>query len=210
MLTHMNIRAEGFVRPLQRGDIVSGGGEIVATLTTAGAGTLTGALLANTILSRTGPGGPVADTVDTADAIVAALGTDVVSGDSYRLRYINNTAFAITVTGVTGVTVTNGVVNASSVKDFLITLDNATRASVTTGTTTNGSAVIIGMSAAATALITPGQLIVGTGIPANATVLAVNPGVGVTISANATATGSLVSLTFNPKVTVLGLGQGLL
>jgi hypothetical protein len=54
------------------------------------------------------------------------------------------------------------------------------------------------------------MLVTGTGIPASATVLSVQPGVGFTLSANATATNNPVALTFSPRYTVLGLGQGLL
>jgi hypothetical protein len=198
----------GFQRRQSQGDL-AGAAEVVSTLTTAGAGALTGAILATNILSRTGPGGAVADTTDTAANIITAIGNGQ-AGDTWRLRYINNVAFALTVTGVTGVTVTNGVVNASSVKDFLLTLTNATPSSVAVGTTTNASAAVTGMTAAQTALISPGQLVSGTGIAGGTTVLAVNPGVGVTLSANATTTGTLVALTFSPTVTVLGLGQMLL
>lgn len=200
-----------FQRRVAQGDVMAGA-ELVGTLTTAGAGALTGALLANNILSRTGPGGAVADTVDSATNIINAIsGSNLPqAGDTWRLRYINNVGFAITVTGVTGVTVTNGVVNASSVKEFLLTVVNATPASVAVANTVNASAVITGMTAAQTALISPGQAVAGAGIPAGATVLSVQSGVGVTLSANATATAVLVALTFTPVVSILGLGQGLL
>lgn len=201
----------GMERKQQIGDLVAGG-EIVGVLTTVGAGALTGALLANTILSRTGPVGAVADTVGTADTIVSAFsGSGPANvGDTWRLRYINNVAFAITVTGVTGVTVTNGVVNASSVKDFVITITNATPASIQVASTTNASAIVTGMTLAQTSAVSVGQLVSGTGISGGTTVIAVNPGVGVTLSANATATNAAVALTFSPTVTILGAGQGLL
>lgn len=205
------IYAGSLQRKQQVGDILAGG-EIVGTLTTVGAGTLTAALLANTVLSRTGPVGAVADTVDTATAIVNALtGMDPPNvGDTYRLRYVNNVAFAITVTGVTGVTVTNGIVNASSVKDFLITITNATIASIQVASITNASATVTGMTLAQTTAVSVGQLVTGTGISGGTTVIAVNPGVGVTLSANATATNATAALTFSPTVTILGIGQGLL
>lgn len=201
----------GMERKQSIGDLVAGG-EIVVTLTTVGAGTLTGALLANTVISRTGPVGAVADTVDTPGAIItAASGSGPANvGDTWRLRYINNVAFAITVTGVTGVTVTNGVVNASSVKDFLITLTNATPSSVQVASITNASPTVTGMTLAQTSAVSVGQLVTGTGIAGSTTVIGVNPGVGVTLSANATATNASASLTFNPTVTILGAGQGLL
>ena len=59
------------------------------------------------------PAGAVADTLDTAHNIIAAV-PGANTGDSWRVRYINNVAFAITWTGVTGVTVVNGIVTAIS------------------------------------------------------------------------------------------------
>ncbi len=211
MVARNTVYDNGMERKQAIGDLVAGG-EIVGTLTTAGAGALTGALLANTILSRTGPVGAVADTVGTADSIITAAGGagQVNVGDTWRLRYINNVAFAITVTGVTGVTVTNGVVNASSVKDFLITATNATSASTQVANTVNATTAVTGMTLAQTTAISVGQLVSGTGIAGGTTVTAVIPGVGVTLSANATATNTGVALTFSPTVTLLGLGQGLL
>ena len=198
----------GMQRTIARGDLL-GAAETLTALTTAGAGALTGAILNSNIINRTGPGGAVADTLDTAPAIIAAIGT-VNHGDSWRIRYINTVAFAITWTGVTGVTVTNGIVNASSVKDFLMTIVNATAQSIAACSLTNTSAIVTGMTAAQTAAISPGQLVTGTGITGGTTVLSVQPGIGFTLSANATATGSLVAVTFNPVVTCVGLGQGLL
>lgn len=58
--------------------------------------------------------------------------------------------------------------------------------------TTSASAVVTDTGALASDLNKP---VTGTGVPANAYVLAVNPGVGFTLSAPATATGSGVSLT---------------
>lgn len=205
----------GFERAINQGDI-PGGAEINNNLTTAGAGALTGTLLAGSILYRTGPTGAVADTTDTAANIIAALvspGQNVQAGTSYRLRYVNTVAFAITLTAGAGVTlfgVGTATINASSVKDFLVTLNNTTPQSISTATTTNGSAVVTGMTAAQTAALSVGQNVAGTGIAGSTTVIGVQPGVGVTLSANATATNSLVALTFTPAVTIQGLGQGLL
>lgn len=207
-LLKMMTRDNGLMRQVSIGDLL-GASEILTALTTAGAGALTGALLANNILNRTGPAGAVADTVDTATNIINAV-PGAATGDSWRLRYLNNTGFAITVTGVTGVTVTNGIVNASSVKDFLIQLTSATPQSISTAATMNASALVTGMSLAATSLVTPGMLVTGAGVTGGTTVLSVQPGVGVTLSANATATAALVALTFNPVVSITGLGQGLI
>lgn len=211
MVARNTVYDNGLERKQSIGDLVAAG-EYLGALATVGAGALTAPLLANTLINRTGPVGAVADTVATADAIVAAASGSgpANNGDTWRIRYINNVAFAITVTGVTGVTVTGGTVNASSVKDFLLTIVNSTPASIAVGATTNTSPVITGLTLAQTSAISVGQLITGTGIPAAATVIAVNPGVGVTISANATATATLVALTFSPVVTIQGIGQMLL
>lgn len=200
--------------------------EQVQTLTTAGAGTVTAQMLLSGILSRTGPTGAVADTFPTASALIAALSANggyVGSGSlspggslspnaSFRVRYINNVAFALTATAPdTSCVVTSPTINASSVKDFLITIVNGTPLYIANScSTTNGSAVVTGLTQSQTMNITPGMLVTGTGIPGSTTVLSVQPGVGVTLSANATATNNPIALTFSPRYTVLGLGQGLL
>lgn len=204
------IRDNALQRPVSIGDLL-GASETIAALATAGAGTITGAILANNIINRTGPTGAVADTFDTATNIINALGGNAQQGDSWRVRYINTVAFALTLTAATGVTITgNAVINASSVKEFLVQITNATPASIVSAATTNGSAVITGMSLAQTSAITPGMLATGTGIAASATVLSVQPGVGVTLSGNSTATAAIVAVTFAPTVTITNLGQGLL
>lgn len=63
-----------------------------------------------------------------------------------------------------------------------------------TGTTTNGSAVITGVTNAVED-IQVGQYVFGTGIPANTTVLSVDSNTQITLSANATASAS-VSIRF--------------
>ena len=208
------------------GDVI-GAAEIIQNLTTASAGTLAAGLLLSGILNRTGPTGAYTDTTDTAQNIINALvagynyqttGVTGISGmvaaqpgTSVRLRYINTVAFAMTLAAGSGVTLAgNTGVNASSVKDYLIQVTNGTPTSVAAATTTNASNVITGMTQAQTAAVSVGQAVSGTGIPGGAVVASIQPGVGVTLSANATATGSLVALTFSPIVTITGLGQGLL
>lgn len=187
-----------------------GAKEVITTLTTAGAGALTGAILATNILNRTGPTGAVADTTGTATEIIAAI-PGAESGDSYRFKFINTVAYAITVTAGTGVTVTNGVVNASSVKDFLVQLKCATPAVVVPGcVTTNASKVITGMTAAQTATLGIGQLVTGTGIGASAKIVGIQHGVGITVDVNSSATATGITVTCAPEVVITGLGQGLL
>lgn len=211
-------------RAMAPGDVLNTQ-EVVQTLTTVGAGAVTAAMMLSGLLSRTGPTGAVADTLPTASSLVNALlpgggyvggGTStppgLMPGATYRLRYINNVAFAITLTAPdASVTVTSPVVNASSVKDVLIQIQNGTPLYIGNScSTTNGSAVVTGMSQAQTQNVTPGMLVTGAGIPGGTTVLSVQSGVGVTLSANATATATPVALTFSPRYSVLGIGQGLL
>jgi hypothetical protein len=213
-------------RQMFPGDVL-GGGELLAPLTTAGAGTLTAALLTSGIINRTGPAGGYTDTTDSAANIIAALianysfqqsptngissGNAVQPGLTFRMRFINTVAFAMTLAAGAGVTIAaNGNVNASSVKDYLLTVLNGTPAQTFAATQTNASAVITGLTQFQTSLLSVGMSVTGTNIPASTTVISVQQGVGVTLSANATASLSLNALAFTPSVSIIGLGQGLL
>lgn len=66
-----------------------------------------------------------------------------------------------------------------------------------TGTTTNGSPVVTGISS--TSLLVVGMATSGSGIPAGSTILSVDSGTQVTLSNNATA-GATTSLAFGPAV----------
>ena len=223
MLTRPVMFDNAQMRALLPGDVVVGG-EQISALTTAGAGTLTAALLIAGIIRRTGPAGVFNDTTDSAQNIINAIisayfvGTGAVSpagvpiGTTWRLRYSNTVAFAGTVVAGAGVTlgVNTATINASSVKDFLLTVLNGTPTQVYAATTTNASAVITGLTQAQTQNLSVGMVVSGTGIQAASTILSVQPGIGVTLSLNATATATLVALTFSPSVQIDGLGQGLL
>lgn len=213
----------GQPRVIGNGDLLANNEIIQALASSNAALQLTGAQVTSGILRRTLPAGNYADIFPAASDLIAALqsqayiGTGsytpvgVPDGTSFRLRYINTVAFTNTPTIGTGGTLGNSTaIAASSVKDYLITVTSGTPGSVVTGNTTNGSAVITNMNAGLLQYITAGQLITGTGIPAAATVLSVQPGVGVTISANATATNASVALTFGPSYRVDGIGQMLL
>ncbi len=210
------IQDGALVRQVTQGDILAGGETINATLTTAGAGTILGSQLTAGILSRSGPGGAFNDTTDTAANIIAAMlgglgNTGIQNGTTMRLSYINTVAFAMTLVAGTGVTLGSNVnCAASSVKDYLITVTNGTPTSVQVCNTTNASAVVTGMTQAQTSQLSVGQLVSGTGISGGTTVLSIQSGTGVTLSANATATNVTVALTFNPTVTINSLGQKLL
>lgn len=95
-------------------------------LTTAGAGTLTAALLAGRNITRSGPTGVFADTFDTAALIGAALGAGVngFGGASFLVTYYNTTAFVATLTAPAGGNFTlNGAsaaVPATSIAQLLV------------------------------------------------------------------------------------------
>ncbi len=213
-----------YVRNKLPGDVELAGESLAAVLTTVGAGTITAALLTAGILTRSGPVGAFIETTDTASNIInAMLGDNYVgtaqaagsggvdAGATFRLIYRNNEAFAMTLAAGTGVTLGANVnCAASSVKDYLITVTNGTPSSVAVADTTNASAVITSMTQEETNRVSIGQLVTGTGIQAGSTVVAINPGIGVTLSLAATATGSNVALTFSPTVRIDSLGQKLL
>jgi hypothetical protein len=214
-------------RILQQGD-VSGGAEYYNTNSTVGNGTLTANQLCANLLKRSGPTAAFTDTTDSAQNIINALignafigtgsyvaGTGgnagVQGGTTWRLRYINTVAFAMTLAAGTGVTiVANGNVNASSVKDYLITVTNGSAQQLFSANTTNGNNQITSLTQAQTNQLTIGMAVTGAGIPANTVVTGISPGSGVTINNNATATSTNVAVTFSPTLTIEGIGQGLL
>ena len=205
------------------GDLLSGA-EVILTNATVGSTVVTAAQLISGILNRSGSAGAFADTLPTATLLINALLSNtflgsgsygplgVLNGTTFRLRYINSVAFVDTITAPdTSVTLgANTAIAASSVKEFLITITNGTQAQLFAANQTNASAVITGLSALQTSMLTAGMLVTGTNIPASTLVLSVQPGVGVTLSANATATLSGNPLTFSPTYRIDSLGQMLL
>lgn len=215
MLSKAIIRDNGLFRTISQGDLVGAAEGVGSALATVGAGTLTAALLVTNFLTRTGPTGAYTDTTDTATNIIAALNgsNGVQIGDSYRFKFINTVAFAMTLAGGTGVTLVGGntAVNASSVKDYLVRITNATpAATIVAGNIDGTTAIITGLSLAATSAVSVGQGVTGTGIAANSVITGIVPGVSITLNNNTTAAGTNVALTTNPTVTITGLGQGLL
>ena len=203
-------------------------GEVIGTNAVAGASTLTALMVASGILYRSGPTANFTDTTDTAANMIAQLvaqynytasatsgiasGVGVQNGSTFRLKYINSVAFVATIAAGVGVTLGYNAttVNASSVKEFLITVLNGTPQQSFAANVTNGSAVVTGLTQFQTSQITAGMLVTGAGIPGGTTVAGVVSGVGVTLSANATASNVQTVLQFSPQVRVDGLGQGLL
>lgn len=82
-----------------------------------------------------------------------------------------------------------------------LTLANAAQSFTLAGNTTNASAAISGLSS--TASIRVGLAVSGSGIPAGATVSAVNSATAITLSAAATATATAASLSFSNPPAVL-------
>lgn len=178
-------------------------------ITTVGAGTIPPEAILSGIIDRTGPVGGYADTFPTADQLFAAC-PDLDRGDSFEFLFINGVAQAMTATAPadgSGVLGTNVNVAASLVRRFMITaLSGNSRSVVVSSGTTNANPNVTLTKASDAKLITPGMGVSGTGISAATTVLGVNQSTGVvTLSANATATNSMIGLTFAPRYSVRGL-----
>ena len=219
-----------FVSP---GDIIGLGESVLGSpLTTVGAGTWTGALIASGIINRSGPVAGYTDTTDTAANIVAALtgnnpSAQVLPGTSFRMRFINTVAQALTFAAGTGVVTGLGTLNvaASLWRDYLWTvlqvggpytlITNTTSASPTLTFVLPAGLLALKMGPDPQAInLAPGMQISGTNITAGTTILSVNQGqgglTGVTMSANATGTSAAggVALTFGPSVRIDTLGSG--
>lgn len=218
------IKAMGFdglgpnPRQFQLGDVLCVAEQLPATLA-ANAVTVTGQLLANSLIQSTETANATY-TLDTAANIIIALQNivgiaNIQNGTTWRLRHVNNAAFTVTyaVTANTGCTVALPTINASSVKEFLITVTNSTPAQTFAGTTVNASAVVSGFTQSQCAQLSPGMIVTNAvaGLQGT-TILAVNATAGtVTMSGNANATNAVaVAISFSPVVAVQGLGQGLL
>lgn len=213
---------------IQPGDLIATGRSLAA-LTTVGAGTITAAMIAAGIINRTGPTAGYTDTFDTAWNILQALAgnfpqPDTVQGLSFELTFINTVAFANTVAAPTngGVVLgTNVNVAASLVRDYLVTINNASPPqNFYCGTTSANPTITLNQpyqmgtfdysNNKAYGQITPGMSVYGTGIPAGATVIGLIQGqqgmvTGFTLSANATATAASVALALTPTITIQGL-----
>lgn len=210
---------------LQPGDLLASG-RSVASIATVGAGTLTGAAIAAGVIARSGPTAAFTDTTDTAWNILQALAgnapeIDVVPGIAFEICYQNTVAYAMTLAAGAGVILgTNVDVAASTVRDYLCTVLNASAPVSLRGNTTNGSKIVtletpIQMGTFDTSngkvygTITPGMGVSGTGIAASSTVSGLTYGqgtiTGFTLSANATADGTGVTLAFVPQLKFQGL-----
>lgn len=128
-------------------------------------------------------------------------------GASFRWLYLNQVAFAMTAVAPANGGITLGAnvnVAASLVRQYLFQIFSGTPQSLVNGNVVNASAVVTGLTLAQTNLLSPGQSVYGTNIAAAAVILSVQPGVGFTMSLNATGT-SLSAITITPSITITGL-----
>lgn len=96
-----------------------------SSVSTAIGTTLLAASLITGLLNRTGPTAVFTDTTDTAVAIVAALAG--VTGDSFYIDIKNATAFAQTLQGGTGVTMSvSNTIPPNSLAEYLVVINSAT------------------------------------------------------------------------------------
>lgn len=174
---------------------------------TVGNSTLTVSSLLAGVVQRTGPTAGYTDTLPTVDQLVAAVPTLGV-GDSFEFSIRNTVAFLLTMAAGTGWSLSPTIgstvnVAASSVRDYVVTINSTARSRTFSASTTNGSAVLTNVSETDAKNLQPGQLVTGTGIPANTTILGVNlDNLTVTLSANATATGNNIAVTSSPTATL--------
>lgn len=216
---------------LAPGDLLAQGFSQPSALTTAGAGTLTAALIASGIVVRTGPVGGYTDTPDTAQNILNALGgnfgfnpnntaaqggvpqVDSLSGICFDFWFQNAVAQAMTFgTSVEGIEYGSNLnVAASLVRLYKVYIKNTTPRQSLIAAQTNASPTITLATPVAMGVITPGMLATGTNIAAASYVLGITQGVGnsitgVTLAANATATIAANTITFSPVVRFEGIG----
>lgn len=202
----------GLTRPALPGDLVCNQ-EIFQSLSAVGTSTITGALMATGLLQRTGLAANATDTFDTAGNIVAALsgvaGAGIQAGTTFRLKILNTSAFteSLAAQANSGVTYSgNASIGTNASRELLVTIVNGTPGQLYTGTVTNGSNVITGLTATQLNSLSLGMLVSGAAIPSGATITAITSNGTVILSANATATGP-IALTFSPVITLLSLGQ---
>lgn len=155
----MNLR--GFLRFMGLAGMVARA-ETNTAITTAGAGTLTAAALAGGTITRSGPSAAYTDTTATATLIAEALPSPAAVGMSWIVRIRNTVAFAQTVTGGTGVTVSGvAIVPPLSVGEFLVTYTAAgtfTMVGIGSQSLSNLPVASYATAALATGTLTAGQI----------------------------------------------------
>lgn len=180
--------------------------------------------IAGGIILRTGTlAGAANDVLVDAATVVNAISINdyerATAGSQFRLRVINSaTTQTITLTAGAGITLSGVMTIATNTwREFLLQVIASAVPSIQTGSTTNASAQVqlVGFNGNiflnhtnSGNLIEPGMFVTGAGVPALTTVLGITPEGLLTLSANATATASGVTLTFTPNVLVTNIGSG--
>lgn len=216
---------QGFQRTALPGDTTITN-EIMPATNAGTAVTLTGPLLAAGIYLSSAGSAPTL-TLDTAANIIGSLspffgynqnaavpgGTPnyagIPPGTTFRLRYIQSTAFAGTIaaTANTGCTVNRGTIAASTSRDYLVTITNGTPVQTFAVNSTNATAVLSGLSQAQLFSLSVGMIVTNSALGLQGqTINSINMNAGtVTMSGNANATAIGTALTFSPIVVVDGL-----
>lgn len=227
-------------RPLGRRDMSADGlqpgdcilqSEVSSAVTTVGATTLSAAALITGNIYRSGSTAAYTDTLDTSSNLYAALagndnGPQLQPGLGFDCIITNGVAFAETITLGAGMIAGSGVitsVSASSWRAFSFNFISCQQPTTVVASGASGQANLTwtlqpGMQSlqqgvAVTAVnIQVGATAIGTGVPANTTVLAVIEGVGgttgVTLSANLSSTIANGAIAFVPTIQVSSPGAG--
>lgn len=193
------------VRAQMPGDVLMS--QLLPTaITTAGDGSITTNGMLNGLITRSGPPADYADTLPTVAALCAAC-PQLSAGDAFSFMIQNGVAYVNTVTTNTGWTLTGTTtVIASNTREYLVRMTSTKATRVVSATTTNGDATLTAVSADDIKNLQPGMVASGTGIASGATILSLNPqALTIELSANCTATGTTVAVTFNPTATLLGV-----
>jgi hypothetical protein len=145
----------------------------------------------------------IAGTASSSSAAAVAIIASPATGSASTVITLNTTTANTfkSATGVLRVANTAGTIAANAVQFATAACPTVaptgTARTVTDGATTSGSSTITSATGAFTTADW-GKLVTGTGIPANTTIVAIVSSTSVKLSANATATGASVSLTFSP------------
>lgn len=224
-LVRAAIYASDFLRGQLAGDLCAVG-PVAAALTTAGAGTITAAMIAGGVIRRSGPSAGFTDTWPTSEQICATLRSTATTAEfcpglGIVVRYINTVAQANTMAvpsneGISlSTSVHSSVVNcaASKWRDYFLEMGSAPIASViVTGSTANGTKKLTLDTEAAAGTISVGMSVYGTGVGASARVTNLVYGVSgikeVWVDTNSTADGSSIVFSIKPTIIIHSLGSG--
>lgn len=112
-------------------------GLLGGSISTVGAGTITAAAIEGQLIYRTGPTAAFTDTFPTATVLDASLGAGMDPGDCLTIDYSNQVAFAATIAGAAGVTLTSAKTSIAASAYGKLVLRKLTSAIFST-TITNG------------------------------------------------------------------------